>query len=79
MARGFESKDVEFQQAQASEPVQPRRTKTPEERALATRRQTLELALAQTHAQRTLATVPAHRQMLDGAIASLEDQLRQET
>ncbi len=78
MARGFESKDVEFQQAEASERAQPRRTLTPEERGRVTHRHTLELALVQARAQRTLATAAAHQQMLDQAIHSLEDQIKRE-
>jgi len=78
MARGFESKDVEFQQAEAerlkanSSPVL-----TPEERAAKAKRETIELSLARARADLTSARSAAHRAMLTQAIASLEDQLQQ--
>jgi hypothetical protein len=78
MARGFESKDVEFQQAEAERAARqaaaPRRTA--EELAAAEARRTLELALADLHRQRALATHPRHQEMVDRAIRDLEDRLR---
>ena len=75
MARGFESKDVEFQQAEAVRGKAGGRTLSPEEREAQSRRRTLELALARARADLTSARSPAHRQMLEQAIAALEDQL----
>ena len=75
MARGFESKDVEFQQAEAARRPSPRRTLTPAEREDAGRRQSLELALTQTRSNLTRATSSPHRRMLEDAIADLERQL----
>jgi len=76
MARGFESKDVEFQQAEAER----RRARTPpstdEERQTSAARRTLELALAKARADFHSATHPTHRDMLERAIAALEEQLR---
>ena len=72
MARGFESKDVEFQQAEKERGAQLGRTLTPEERAAQDRRQTIELALARAHADLTVARTPAHKRMLAEAIAALE-------
>jgi hypothetical protein len=75
MARGFESKDVEFQQAEAERRPSPRRTLTPTERDDAARRRSIELALAKTRGDLARAASPAHRRMLEEAIADLERQL----
>jgi len=75
MARGFESKDVEFQQAEAARAKTLTRALTPAEREARTARQTLELALTKARADRGAATSDVHRHMLDQAIASLEIEL----
>jgi hypothetical protein len=77
MARGFESKDVEFQQAEA-ERVKTNRNRdlTPEERRAEARRRTIELSLARVKADLTSARSDAHRDMLMQAIATLEGQLK---
>jgi hypothetical protein len=75
MARGFESKDVEFQQAEAERTKTRLPARTPEEREALDRRQTLELALARAEADLTAATSSAHRQMLEQAIAALRHRL----
>ena len=75
MARGFESKDVEFQQAEATRSPTPRRALTPEEREALAKRRTIELALARARADLVVARSQAHRDMLADAIASLERQL----
>jgi hypothetical protein len=75
MARGFESKDVEFQQAEKERGSAPRRALTPEERDAEARRRTLELALVRARADLAAATSVAHRQMLAAAIKALEAQL----
>ena len=75
MARGFESKDVEFQQAEASRSQPPGKPLTPEEREGQARRRTIQLALSAVRAQRAAATSPPHRAMLDHAIQALEAQL----
>ena len=81
MARGFESKDVEFQQAEASRKKEPRRALAPlsegEREALA-RRQTLELSLARVRSELASARSQVHRRMLERAIASLEAQVEAE-
>lgn len=64
MARGFESKAVESQQADAQADTRVRPALSADERARADRRQTLELALAQTQAESQAACRPAHREML---------------
>jgi hypothetical protein len=76
MARGFESKDVEFQQAEAERQKTLGRALTPEEREREGRRRTLELALTRARADREAARSAAHRRMLDAAVASLEADLR---
>ena len=73
MARGFESKDVEFQQAEAQRDKAPARTA--QERESQSRRRSVELSLARVRADLERATSPAHRTMLEGAIAALEQQL----
>jgi len=76
MARGFESKDVEFQQAEAERAkAHTSRILTPEERTAKARRDTIVLSLARARADLAAARSPAHREMLTRAIASLEDQL----
>jgi hypothetical protein len=75
MARGFESKDVEFQQAEAERGKTARRALTAEERDTLARRRTIELALARAQADLATARNDAHRHMLTEAIAALEAQL----
>jgi len=77
MARGFESKDVEFQQAEAERGAQSGRALTPEERDARSRRRTIELALARARADLAAARTPAYKRMLADAIAALEQQLAQ--
>jgi hypothetical protein len=76
MARGFESKDVEFQQAEKERGRTPGRALTPEERDAENRRQTLELALRRARADLAAASSAAHKRMLGEAIAALEQQLK---
>ena len=75
MARGFESKDVEFQQAEAERAKAPGPEMTPEERDVSGRRATIALALARARADLSAARSPAHQRMLSDAIAALEQQL----
>lgn len=75
MARGFESKDVEFQQAEAERGRIFNRELTPAERETQNQRRTLELALVKVRADRTAARSDAHRRMLDAAVSALEAQL----
>lgn len=76
MARGFESKDVEFQQAEAERAKTVGRALTPAEREARTKRRTLELALVKARADREAARSDTLRRMLDQAITSLETELR---
>jgi hypothetical protein len=75
MARGFESKDVEFQQAEAERAKSLGRQMTPEERDAHGRRSTIQLALARARADLAAARSAAHKRMLADAIATLEQQL----
>jgi hypothetical protein len=75
MARGFESKDVEFQQAEAERVKQLGRELTSEERDAQAKRAIVELSLARARADLAAARTPAHKRMLAAAIAALEQQL----
>jgi hypothetical protein len=75
MARGFESKDVEFQQAERERGKSLHRELSADERALQDKRRTLELSLARARADLAAAVSPRHRQMLADAIIALEAQL----
>ncbi len=77
MARGFESKDVEFQQSEAERAKSPKRMLSVEERDAQERRLTLDLALSRALADLDLAKSAAHRRMLEAAIAALREQIRQ--
>ena len=75
MARGFESKDVEFQQAEAERQQISRRALTPEERDALNQRRTIELSLTRAKADLLVARATTHKRMLTDAIAALERQL----
>ncbi len=75
MARGFESKDVEFQQSEAERPKAAKRVLSAEERDAQARRRTLELALSRAEGDLRLAGSAAHRRMLEQAIAALREQI----
>jgi hypothetical protein len=74
MARGFESKDVEYQQAER-ERTRRDGSPAPAQRTADSRRGSLELALSRMRADLTRAHVAAHRAMIEQAIASLEAEL----
>jgi hypothetical protein len=76
MARGFESKMVEFNQEEAARAKTVKPPVTADERERAAKRRAIELARARAAADLERATVPAHRQMLERAIAALDEQLR---
>ena len=76
MARGFESKDVEYQQAEAQRsPSTAQQGMTAAERETQSRRRTMQLALARARADLEAARSDAHKRMLAAAIATLEQQL----
>jgi hypothetical protein len=77
MARGFESKDVEYQQAEAERRRNPGPALTADERSSREKRRTIELALTRARADLAAARSDAHRRMLTDAIATLEQRLAQ--
>ena len=77
MARGFESKNVEYQQEEAARGRTQKEPLSAEEKAAIARRRTLELARARAVADLARAIAPAHKRMLEQAIAALDQQLAQ--
>jgi hypothetical protein len=77
MARGFESKMVEYQQEEAARARTPTQALSADEAARKSRREGLELARARAAADLTRAGAPAHKRMLEQAIAAIDEQLRQ--
>ena len=77
MARGFDSKSVEYQQEEALRGRQDKKGRplSEEERDRLQRRQTLKLARARTAADLSRASSPAQQEMLKRAIASLDAEL----
>jgi hypothetical protein len=76
MARGFESKSVEAQQEEAARGKSAHRPPmTPEQLAVEQRRRALELTRTRACDDLSRAIAPAHRRMLEEAIAALDQQL----
>ncbi|HVM93009.1 MAG TPA: hypothetical protein VMT67_09375 [Terriglobales bacterium] len=76
MARGWESKSVEQQQADALDQGKPSRPRlSPEEQKRNRRRETLLLARTRLLGQLAAATRPGHRQMLQQSLADIDKQL----
>jgi hypothetical protein len=75
MARGWESKAVEAQQDAAEEAVQRGPTPSADEIARRTARDTLMLARTRALEDLQRAGAPAHRAMLEQAIADLDRRL----
>jgi hypothetical protein len=75
MARGWESKSVESQQADREARDTPAVTLSEADAVRLVRQRTLELARARALADLASATAPAHRRMLEGAIQALDEQL----
>jgi len=76
MARGWESKAVESQQADREAAEDRRPAPSPEERARQTRRASLLLARTRAVADLSAATQPAHRATLEAAIRALDEQIQ---
>lgn len=78
VARGWESKSVEAQQDEAARraPGASRRPLTQAEREELAQRRTLELARARVLADLRVATLPAHRAVLERTLEALELKLR---
>jgi len=75
MARGWESKSVEAQQDAAADARAAGPALTPEEAARQAERGTLMLARTRALADLQQACAPAHRAMLERAIADLDQRL----
>jgi hypothetical protein len=75
MARGFESKDVEFQQEESRRGTSSGRDLSAVERERESKRRSLELALTRARAELAQATSAAYRTMLTEAIGALEHEL----
>lgn len=76
MARGWESKNVEAQQAEREQASTAAEAVTPEEAARRAKKRTLELTRARALADLAVAKSPQHREMLDAAVRALDEQLR---
>lgn len=78
MARGWESKNIEAQQAEREQQAADAKAGavSPEEAARRAQRRLLELTRARALADLATARTPAHRQMLEAAIRSLDEQLK---
>lgn len=75
MARGWESKSVESQQDEANAPRSKAPALAPAEAARKSARATLMMARTRALADLQTACVPAHRAMLEQAIAELDQRL----
>jgi hypothetical protein len=76
MARGFESKFVESQQADREASAAAVAAPSAEDAARLARRRTLELARTRALGDLSTACRPGHRAMLQAAVEALEDQIR---
>jgi hypothetical protein len=77
MARGWESKNIESQQEEAARQRKRPKALTADEQARLVKRRGLELARARAEADMAHAVAPAHRAMLEQALADLDAQLRE--
>jgi hypothetical protein len=77
MARGWESKSVEAQQAEASDkPAKPRPPMSADEAARWREKESLRLARQRVLQQLEASQNPRHRKLLEDALADLEEKLR---
>jgi hypothetical protein len=80
MARGFDSKFVEAQQEEAARGKSGGgRAMSPLERATEQRRRALQLTRARTEGDLSRAKAPAHREMLQQALAALDREIEELT
>ena len=78
MARGWESKSIEAQQAEASEkPSTARERLSPEEAANRRKREVLRLSRQRIAHQLATVQNPQHRKMLEEALAELDRKLNE--
>lgn len=77
MARGWESKAVEAQQAEASDKsAKPRKKLSPEEAARARERETLLLSRKQVEQRLQSTSDPRHQKLLHDALNDLDQKLK---
>jgi hypothetical protein len=77
MARGWESKSIEAQQAEATDKSTAPKTKlTPEAAARHRERENLRLARQRILQQLEVAGNPNHRQLLQAALSDLDEKLK---
>jgi len=75
MARGFESKQVEDQQAEAQRRRERRQDDSPEDPARVTRRRTLEMARVDVSRRLEVATAAPLREMLKRTLEAIDAEL----
>lgn len=75
MARGWESKSVEEQQAAASIQTESKQRLTPQQGVLKREREAIELSRRHVLQQLQVARDPRHRQMLEIALGELQERL----
>jgi hypothetical protein len=75
MARGWESKSVEEQQAAAATKVESKQRLTPQEAAQKQARKAITLSKKRVLKELESVQNPRHRKMLEGALADLDSQL----
>ena len=75
MARGWESKNIEAQQAERDQVRSGQGPETAEEAERLAKRKTLELTRARALSDLAAARTPAHRAMLEAAVRALDEQL----
>ncbi len=75
MARGWESKSVEEQQAAAGAQVESKQRLTPEQAARRQEREAIELSRRRVLQQLQSVQHPRHRQMLESALSELDTRL----
>jgi hypothetical protein len=77
VARGWESKSVEAQQAEAAEKSsQPHPMLTEQQAAIFRQRETLRLSRQRVLKQLESSSNPRHRKLLEDSLADLEEKLR---
>jgi predicted component of type VI protein secretion system len=75
MARGWESKSVEEQQSAASTQVESKQRLTPQQAAHKQAREAIEMSRRRVLQQLQAVENPRHRQMLEIALAELDERL----
>jgi hypothetical protein len=75
VARGWESKSVELQQDDARSTGEPKRHLTPEQREIASRKEGLRLSRSRILEQLHSAQNPRYREILEKALAVLDEQI----